>query len=111
MQCVIITSSVFEVLVFTHKGKLVIVEQLTYTQKGHLDTTDSTIALIDQPHLTNESFGVGMYTLLMCTFDIPTPINYLGSMSVGKNIYMVVDRTNPWVLASREEPQVPLSTS
>ena len=50
-----------------------------------------------------------MYTYLTGTFDIPTPINYLGSMSVGKYIMMVVDRTNPWVLSSSQEPQVTLS--
>ena len=43
-----------------------------------------------------------MYSSLMGTFDIPTSINYLGSTSV--------DRTDPWVLPSRHEPQVPLST-
>ena len=46
-----------------------------------------------------------MYTSLMGTFDIPTPINYFGSTSVRKNISMVVDRTDPWVLPSQEEPQ------
>ena len=49
-----------------------------------------------------------MYASLMDTFDIPTPINYLGSTIVGNYIVMVVDRTDPWVLPSRHEPQVPL---
>ena len=50
-----------------------------------------------------------MYPSFMGTFDIPTPINYLGSTSVGKSIATVVDRTDPWVLPSHQEPQVPLS--
>ena len=50
-----------------------------------------------------------MYSLLMGTFDIRASINYLGSMSVGKSIAMVVDRTNPWVLPTHHEPHVPLS--
>ena len=50
-----------------------------------------------------------MYASLMGTFDIPIHINYLGCMSVGKSIMMVIDRTNPWVLPSHHEPQVPLS--
>ena len=49
-----------------------------------------------------------MYASLMGTFDIPAPINYLGSTSVGNSIVLVVDRANPCVLNSRHEPQVPL---
>ena len=51
-----------------------------------------------------------MYTLLMGMFNIPAPLNYLGSTSVGKNISLVVHKTGPWVLPLQEEPQVPLST-
>ena len=51
-----------------------------------------------------------MYSSLMGTFDTPNSINYLGSTSVGKSITTVVDRTNPWVLPSHYEPEVPLST-
>ena len=50
-----------------------------------------------------------MYASLMGTFDIPAPINYLASTSVGKSIAMVVDRMDPWVLPSHHEPEVPLS--
>ena len=45
----------------------------------------------------------------MGTFDIPAPINYLGSTSVGKCIATVVDRTDPWVLPSHHEPEVPVA--
>ena len=50
-----------------------------------------------------------MYTSLMGTFDLPPPVNYIGSTSVGKSIATVVDRTNPWVLPTPHEPEVPLS--
>ena len=96
----VIPSYVLRVLVFPHKGKLVTVDQLTYTRKAHLDTTESTVPLIYHSRMANESLGVGMYTSLMGTFDIPTPINYLGSTSVGKSSSMVVERTDPWVLPS-----------
>ena len=49
-----------------------------------------------------------MYSSLMGTFDIPAPINYLGSMSVGKSITMVINKTDPWVLPTHHEPQFPL---
>ena len=52
-----------------------------------------------------------MYASLMGTFDFPASINYLGSMSIGKSIATVVDRTNPWVLPSSHEPEVPLSAT
>ena len=45
----------------------------------------------------------------MGTFDIPASINYLGSTSVSKSISTVVDRTDPWVIRTRHEPQVTLS--
>ena len=52
-----------------------------------------------------------MYASLMGTFDLPAPINYIGSTSVGKSIATVVDRTDPWVLPSHNEPEVPLSVA
>ena len=49
-----------------------------------------------------------MYASLMGTFDLPAPINYIGSTSVGKSIATVVDRTDPWVLPTHHEPKVSL---
>ena len=74
-----------------------------------METNESTIPLVDQVKPTSESLGAGMYASLMGTFDLPAPINYIGSTSVGKSIAMVVDRTDPWVLPSHHEPEVPLS--
>ena len=75
-----------------------------------METNDSTIPLVDQVRPASKRLGAGIYASLMGTFDIPAPINYLGSTSVGKSIATVVDRTNPWVLPSHHEPEVPLST-
>ena len=50
-----------------------------------------------------------MYASLMGTFDLPAPINYIGSTSVGKSIATIVDRTDPWVLPTHLEPKVLLS--
>ena len=65
--------------------------------------------LVDQVKPAAQSLGVGMYTSLMGTFDIPAPVNYIGSTSVGRSIATVVDRIAPWVLPSPHEPKVPLS--
>ena len=105
----VISSDVLRVVMFPHEGKLVTVYQLSFTLKGCLETKESTIPLIIQTKPANESLGVGMYAYFMGTFGIPTPINYLVSTSVGNSIAMVVDRTDPWVLPSHHEPQVPLS--
>ena len=45
----------------------------------------------------------------MYTFDLLAPVNYIGSTSVGKSIAIVVNRTDPWVLQTPHEPEVPLS--
>ena len=63
---------------------------------------------LNRSNLASKSLGDGMYASLMGTFDIPAPINYIGSTSVGKSIAMVVDRTDLWVLPSHHEPEVPL---
>ena len=65
--------------------------------------------LVDQVKPAAQSLGAGMYTSLMGTFDLPAPVNYIGSTSVGRSIITVVDRTDPWVLSSPNEPGMPLS--
>ena len=74
-----------------------------------MDSNESTVPLADQVKPTTQSLGDGMCTLLMGTFDLPAPVNYIGSTSVGKSIATVVDRTDPWVLPLPHERKVPLS--
>ena len=52
-----------------------------------------------------------MYMSLMRTFDLRAPIKYLGTTSVGKKICTFVDRNDPWVLPSQEDPNVPFATT
>ena len=104
-----ISSTILQVVVFPHEGNLVTVDQLSFTRKGHMETNESIVPLVDQVKPASESLGARMYASLMGNFDIPAPINYLGSTSVGKSIAAVVDRTDPWVLPSHHEPEVPLS--
>ena len=37
----------FRVVVFPHEGKLVTIDQLDYTRKGHLESNESTEQLVD----------------------------------------------------------------
>ena len=96
---------------FPHEGNLVTIDQLSYTWKSRTKTSESNVPLIDQSCPTNEILGVGMYTSLMVTFDMPTPINYLGTTCVGNNICIVADRIDLWVLPSQDDPGVPLSAT
>ena len=104
-----IASVVLQVVVFPHKGKLVTVDQLNFTRKDRMETNESTMPLVDQVKPTLERLGARMYASLMVTFDFPAPINYIGSTSVGNSIATLVDMTDPWVLPSHHEPEVPLS--
>ena len=96
---------------FPHEGKLVTIDQLSFTRKVRMETNESTIPLVDQVRPYLESLGDGMYASLIGTFDIPSLINYLASTSVGNSIATVVDRIDPWVLPSHHEPEVPLSAA
>ena len=42
-----IASAVLRVVVFPHEGKLVIVDQLSVTRKGRMETNESTVPLVD----------------------------------------------------------------
>ena len=42
-----IASIVLEVVVFPYEGKLVTVDQLSFTRKGRMETNDSTVPLVD----------------------------------------------------------------
>ena len=43
----IVASVILRVVVFPHKGKLVIVDQLSFTRKGRMETNESTVPLVD----------------------------------------------------------------
>ena len=74
-----------------------------------MESNEFTVPLVDQVKPTAQSLGARMYASLMGTFDLLAPINYIGSTSVRKSIATVVNRTDPWVLPTHHEPEVPLS--
>ena len=53
----VITSAILQVVGFPHEGKFVTVDQLNFTRKGHLETNESTLTLIDQTKLDNNLDG------------------------------------------------------
>ena len=56
-----IASVFFWVVVFTHEGKLVIVDQLNFTQKGCMESNESIVPLVNLAKPIAESLGAGMY--------------------------------------------------
>ena len=42
-----ISSSVLQVVVFPHEGKLVTIDQLSFTRKGHLESNESIVPLVN----------------------------------------------------------------
>ena len=57
-----IASVVLWVVVFQHKGKLITVDQLSFTWKGHMETNESTVPLVDQVKTASESLEAGIYS-------------------------------------------------
>ena len=43
-----IASAILRVVVFSHEGKLVTVDQLSFTWKGRMETNESAVPLVDQ---------------------------------------------------------------
>ena len=72
-----------------------------------MESDESAMPLVDQVKPAAQSLGAGMYASLIGTFFLPSPINYIGSTSVGNSIATVVDRTDPWVLPSPHERKFP----
>ena len=52
-----IASGVLRVVFFPHEGKLVTIEQLGFTRKGHLESNESAVPLVDQVKPAAQSLG------------------------------------------------------
>ena len=55
---------------FPHEGKLVTVDQLNFTQKGRMESNESTMPLVDQVKPAAQSLGARMDAPMMGTFDL-----------------------------------------
>jgi hypothetical protein len=70
MQAVVAT--VFQVLLFPHKGRIVTIDQLSFSRPDP-SLGASTVSMIDNPQLGMVNIGVGLCPSLMGTFDYPPP--------------------------------------
>ena len=76
-----IASSLFRIIIFPHKGMIVIVDQLDCSPVDPNASTELTIPLVDNVKPPIENLGVGMYSSLMGTFDIPPPSVHINAIS------------------------------
>jgi hypothetical protein len=107
----IVVSSVFQVICFPHEGKIMTIDQLSFSHSDSAAWSDLIVPLIDGSQMVTESIGIGMYSSLMGTFNIPTPISYIsstliarahqftGSMSQVHHFQMTYFE-DPWILPS-----------
>ncbi len=70
-----------------HEGRIFKVYPLDYSPVDPHATLDSPIPLVDNPRQPIENLGVGMYSSLMGTFDLPTPIARLMPFHPPKSLH------------------------
>ena len=76
-----IVSSLFRILCFPHERRIVKVDQMDYSLSDSHASSDSTIPLVDNPRKPIKNLGVGMYSSLMGSFDLPAPSARFNSIS------------------------------
>jgi len=79
-----IVSSLFRILCFPHEGIIITVDQMAYSPNNPNTSYNSTIPLAKNSKNHVENLGVGMYSSLMITFDLPSPISYVNFISFSK---------------------------
>ena len=68
----VIISSVYRVIKFPHKGKVVTIDQLSYFQRESTQV-ELDIPLMDNSNKESPNVGVGLYPTLMGAFNLPPP--------------------------------------
>ena len=79
-----IASSLFRIICFPNEGRIVTVDQLDCPPVDPNASTDSSVPKLDNTKAPVENLGVGMYSSLMGTFDIPPPTVHINAISSSK---------------------------
>ena len=100
-----IASSLFCIVCFPHKGIIFTVDQLDYSPIYLNASSDSTIPLVKDTKVTIDNLGVGMYSSLMGTFDIPPPTVHINAISssrapIRREFFRTHYFSDPWTLPS-----------
>jgi hypothetical protein len=76
-----VVSTVFWVLCFLHEGRIVTINQLSFSCPDP-SSGASTVPVIDNPELGTVNLGVGLFSSLMGTFYYPPPSSNVRLISV-----------------------------
>lgn len=100
-----IVSSLFRIICFPHEGRIVTVDQMEYSLKESNASSDSFVPLVNNPKQPVENLGVGMYSSLIGTIDLPSPIAWINSISSSKapsrRVFLKTHYfSDPWPLPS-----------
>lgn len=99
----VIVSSLFRILRFPHEGGIVTIYQMAYSPNDPNASSNSTVPLVKITKQTVENLGVRMYSSLIGTFYIPSPIAYVNAISSSKfasrkGSFITHYFSDPWLL-------------
>jgi hypothetical protein len=103
---VVIVSFIFCTLCFPHEGNIVMIDQLSFAYASPNAFVGSSIPVIDNYQPTTRNGGVRMYSSLMGTFELMSPIHHVYTMSsrlvsMGRSIPFCTSYfSDPWSLLS-----------
>ena len=78
---IVILSFIFCTLCFTHEGKIVMIDQLSFAYSIPNASLGQSIPVINNSRPTTENIGVVMYSSLMGTFNFSAPNHQVYAMS------------------------------
>ena len=104
----VVAYSIFRVLRFPHEGKIITKYILSFCRNESIHATRTNIPLVGHLMMIFGKNGVGMYSTLMGTFNMPSHVLFVGSSSstfVEKEAHVLVIQSfktnyldDPWVL-------------
>jgi hypothetical protein len=102
----VVVAIVFQVLLFPHEGRIVTIDQLSFSQPDPA-LGASTVPMIDNPQASFVNIGVGLCPSLMGTFDYPSPhgdVKFISTHHKAEIFHFSSFRTtyfqDPWILPS-----------
>jgi hypothetical protein len=102
----VVVATVFEVLLFPHKGQIVTIDQLSFS-RPNLALGASTVLMIDNPQPGVVNVGVGLCPSLMGTFNYPPPQGNIKFISNHHKVeifqvssFRMTYFEDPWILPS-----------
>jgi hypothetical protein len=102
----VVVATVFQVLLFPHKGQIVTINQLSFSRPNP-SLGASTVPMIDNPQPGVVNVGVGLCPPLMGTFDYPPPQGDINFISNHHKVdifqvssFRMTYFDDPWILPS-----------